>query len=133
MRYLIDTDICIYIMNKRPPGVIKKFKQFKPGEIGVSAITVSELWFGVSKSIHQEKNRRRLEEFVAPFEILSYDEHAAQKYGDIRAELEKHGRLIGPLDMLIAAHAMSRDLILVTNNESEFKRIKNLEIENWAG
>ncbi len=133
MNYLIDTDICIYIMNKRPPSVIKRFKQFKPGEIGVSAITVSELQFGVSKSVHKEKNRQRLEDFLAPFEILPYDEAAAKKYGDIRAELEKRGRLIGPLDLLIAAHAMSLDLTLVTNNESEFGRIKKLKMENWTG
>ncbi len=132
MRYLIDTNICIYIMNKRPVDVIRKFKQFEPGEISISSITVSELQYGVEKSVQQKKNRLRLEEFMAPFRILPYDEFAAITYGTIRFQLEKQGHPIGPLDLLIAAHALSQKLILVTNNEKEFKRIKNLKVENWA-
>jgi len=132
MKYLIDTNICIYIMNKRPEEVIKRFKQFELGEIGLSAITVSELQYGVAKSIHYEKNQQRLEEFITPLEILTYDEMAAMAYGDIRFQLEKSGQPIGPLDLLIAAQALSQNLILVTNNDKEFKRIKNLEVENWT-
>ncbi len=132
MKYLIDTNICIYIMNERPIEVIRKFKKYPIGEIGVSAITVSELQYGVTKSIHKGKNRRRLEEFLFPFDILSYDELAAGVYGIIRAQLEESGKLIGPLDLLIAAQALSRDLTLVTNNEKEFKRIKKLKVENWV-
>ncbi|MFC1856823.1 type II toxin-antitoxin system VapC family toxin [Thermodesulfobacteriota bacterium] len=131
MKYLIDTNICIYIMNSRPPEVIKKFKQFEPGEIGISAITVSELQYGIAKSKHRKKNQLRLEEFLIPLEILVYDEKAAGVYGDIRFQLEKLGRPIGPLDLLIAAQAVSRKLILVTNNDEEFNRIKNLKVENW--
>ena len=132
MKYLIDTNICIYIMYKRPKEIIKKFRQFEPGEIGISTITVSELQYGISKSEHRKKNQLRLEEFITPLEILNYDEEAAWAYGDIRFQLEKRGRPIGPLDLLIAVQAASRDLILVTNNDKEFKRIKKLKVENWT-
>jgi tRNA(fMet)-specific endonuclease VapC len=132
MKYLIDTNICIYVMNKRPIDVIKRFKQFNPGEIGISTITVSELQYGVAKSKHRKENQHRLDEFIAPLEILVYDEIAARTYGDIRFQLEKRGKLIGPLDILIAAHALSQNLIMVTNNDKEFMRIKNLEVENWT-
>jgi len=132
MKYLIDTNICIYIMNKKPVDVIQKFKQVKIGEIGISTITISELQFGISKSNQRQKNEIRLNEFLFPIEILSYDEAAARAYGDIRYELEKSGNPIGPLDLLIAAHALSRKLIIVTNNDKEFKRIKKLKVENWA-
>jgi len=132
MKYLIDTNICIYIMNKRPKEIIKKFKKFQPGEIGISTITVSELQYGISKSSHKKENQLRLAKFLIPLEIINYDEEAAVAYGDIRFELEKRGRPIGPLDQLIAAQATSRGLILVTNNDKEFKRIKKLRIENWV-
>ena len=132
MKYLIDTNICIYIINKRPAAVIRKFKQFELGEIGISTITVSELQYGVAKSTYRKKNEVRLEEFLAPLEILTYDQTAARVYGDIRFQLEKRGRPIGPLDLLIAAHAISQDLVLITNNDKEFKRIKKLQIENWT-
>ncbi len=133
MKFLIDTNICIYIMNKRPPDVIGKFKEIEVGMIAISSITVSELQYGVSKSNFKKQNLTRLEEFLTPFEILSYDQMAAKHYGEIRSMLEKQGHIIGPLDMLIAAHAISRGLILVTNNEKEFKRIQSLKVENWAG
>ena len=132
MKYLIDTNICIYIMNKRPAKVINTFKQFEPGDIAISAITVSELQYGIAKSKHKKKNQIRLEEFLIPFEILAYDEKAAGVYGDIRFQLEKNGQPIGPLDLLIAAQAICLKLILVTNNDKEFGRIENLEVENWA-
>ena len=132
MKYLIDTNICIYIMNKRPAGVIKKFKQFDLGEVGISTITVSELQYGVAKSTHRNENQQRLEQFIAPLDILPYDEMAAGAYGDIRFQLDKNGQPIGPLDLLIAAHALSQNLILVTNNDKEFKRIKSLKVENWT-
>ena len=132
IKYLIDTNICIYIMNKRPIGIIHKFKQFDVGEIGVSTITVSELQYGVSKSKNRRLNKQRIEEFLSPLEILPYDEIAATIYGDIRLQLEKRGEPIGPLDLLIAAHALSRNLVLISNNEKEFKRVKNLKVENWV-
>jgi tRNA(fMet)-specific endonuclease VapC len=132
MKYLIDTNICIYIMNKRPIKVIQKFKQFDVGEICVSTITVSELQYGVVKSKNHRLNRQRVQEFLSPLEIIPYDESAANMYGDIRYQLEKRGEPIGPLDLMIAAHALSGNFVLVTNNEKEFKRIKQLKIENWA-
>ncbi len=132
IKYLIDTNICIYIMNKRPIGIIHKFKLFDVGEIGVSTITVSELQYGVSRSKNRKLNKQRIKEFLSPLEILPYDEIAAGIYGDIRLQLEKRGEPIGPLDLLIAAHALSRNLVLISNNEKEFKRIKKLKVENWV-
>jgi tRNA(fMet)-specific endonuclease VapC len=120
-------------MNRKPIEVIQKFKDTEIGQIGISSITVSELHYGVSKSKFRKQNVKRLEEFLIPFEILPYDENAAKFYGEIRAQLESQGRLIGPLDLLIAAHAMSNNLVLVTNNEKEFSRITSLKIENWVG
>ncbi len=104
---------------------------FEPGDIAISAITVSELQYGVAKSSNPLKNQTRLDEFLVPFEILPYDSEVAKAYGTIRVNLEKQGIPIGPLDFLIAAHALARNLILVTNNEKEFARIQNLRIENW--
>jgi len=131
IKYLIDTNICIYIMNKRPIGIIHKFKQFDVGDIGVSTITVSELEYGVAKSKNRRLNEQRVEEFLSPLEILPYDEIAASIYGDIRLQLEKCGESIGPLDLLIAAHSLSRNLVLISNNEKEFKRVKKMKVENW--
>jgi len=132
IKYLIDTNTCIYIMNKRPIEIIQKFKQFDVGEIGVSTITVSELYYGICKSKKHSLNKQRVEEFLSPLEILPYDENVAGIYGDVRFQLEKRGEPIGPLDLLIAAHALSRNLVFVTNNEKEFKRIKSLKVENWV-
>jgi len=132
MNFLIDTNICIYIINKRPPEVIQKFKDKEVGQIGISSITVSELQYGVSKSKFKKQNLRRLEEFLTPFQILPYDEPASKFYGEIRSQLESQGTIIGPLDLLIAAHALSQNLVLVTNNEKEFKRIPSLKVENWV-
>jgi tRNA(fMet)-specific endonuclease VapC len=132
MNFLIDTNICIYIMNKRPSDVINRFKKTDVGMIGISSITVSELQYGVVKSKYQNQKLKRLEEFLMPFEILAYDQMAANCYGEIRSKLEKQGHIIGPLDLLIAAHALSKGLILVTNNEKKFKRIKSLKVENWV-
>ena len=119
-------------MNKRPIGIIHKFKQFDVGEIGVSTITVSELQYGAAKSKNRKLNEHRVEEFLSPLEILPYDEIATTVYGDIRFELEKSGTPIGPLDLLIAAQTLSRNLILITNNEKEFKRVHKLKVENWV-
>ena len=132
MKYLIDTKICIYIMNQRPPDVINKFKNFEVGDIGVSSITVAELQYGVEKSGHPRMNQGRLDAFIAPFDIVGFDQSAASAYGGIRFQLEMQGRPIGPLDLLIAAQALAGELILVTNNEKEFKRIEGLKVQNWA-
>jgi tRNA(fMet)-specific endonuclease VapC len=132
MKYLIDTNICIYIMNNRPTDVIQKFKKINIGEIGVSTITISELQYGVAKSQSRTNNQIRLDEFIAPLEILPYDRAAAKAYGDIRYQLEKIGQTIGPLDLLIASQAMSQNLIIITNKDREFVRIRKLKVENWV-
>jgi tRNA(fMet)-specific endonuclease VapC len=132
MMFLIDTNICIYIMNAHPQEVVKKFREIGVGNICISSITVSELHYGVCRSKQIQKNIKRLEEFLIPFEIISYDESASNYYGKIRSHLEKQGAVIGPLDMLIAAHALSKNLTLITNNEKEFKRVKSLKVENWV-
>ncbi|NNK02645.1 MAG: type II toxin-antitoxin system VapC family toxin [Desulfatitalea sp.] len=132
MKYLLDTNICIYIMNRRPSEIIHKFKKFDVGDIGVSIITVSELQYGAAKSKNPKLNLQRVEEFLMPIEILLYDYVAAKSYGEVRLNLEKRGEIIGPLDMLIAAHALSNDIVLVTNNEKEFQRVDHLKIENWT-
>ena len=132
MNYLIDTNICIYIMNQRPPELVQKFKKFEIGQIGISSITVSELNYGVAKNQQKKSNTKRLEEFLTPFVILPYDENVSKYYGTIRSHLESQGNVIGPMDMLIAAQAISENLTLVTNNEKEFQRIDSLKVENWA-
>ncbi len=130
--YLLDTNICIYIINKKPQTVIEKIKTLKPSQVKLSSISVGELEYGVSKSPNREKNRIALIDFISAFDILPFDDGDAEIYGLIRATLEKNGEVIGPYDMQIAAQAISNDLILVTNNEKEFKRIKNIKIENWV-
>jgi tRNA(fMet)-specific endonuclease VapC len=132
MHFLIDTNICIYIMNNHPPEVTRRFKNTEVGDVGVSSITISELQYGISKSKRKKENQQRLDEFLIPFEILPYDEIASICYGEIRAKLEERGVVIGPLDLLIAAQALSRELVLITNNEKEFKRIQSLKVEDWV-
>ncbi len=132
MKCLLDTNICIYIIKRKPLDVIERFNQFKISQIGISSITLSELLYGVSKSSKPEQNQIALTQFIAPLEILSYSDDAAHHYGPLRAHLEKQGTLIGSLDMLIAAHALSINCTLVTNNEKEFSRIPNLKINNWV-
>jgi tRNA(fMet)-specific endonuclease VapC len=102
------------------------------GEIGVSSITVSELWYGVAKSQRRKANRRALRQFLLPLTVATFDETAAQAYGEIRAALEENGRPISAMDMLIAAHAVSEGVVLVTNNEREFARVPDLTVENWV-
>lgn len=132
MKYLLDTNICIYIIKKKPEHVRKKFNSFPMGSIGISSITLSELEFGIHKSSMPDKNRLALDEFILPLEILNFDSHASRFYGKIRYVLESKGKPIGSLDTLIAAHALSRKLTLITNNIKEFKRVPALKIENWV-
>ena len=132
MKYLLDTNICIYVIRKKPAGVIKRFRTIEISHAGISSITLSELLYGVSKSSRPGQNLKALAMFAAPLEIPAYDDEAAQHYGILRARLEKQGTPIGSMDMLIAAHALSMDCILVTNNEKEFSRVPGLKIENWA-
>jgi len=131
MKLMLDTNICIYIIKQKPAPVLKRFLEYQLGDIGISAITLSELRFGVSKSLHREKNAEALGEFIIPLEIVAFEEEAAVAYGDIRAALEKAGTPIGAMDMLIAAHAISRGVSLVTNNTREFSRISGLTLADW--
>lgn len=132
MKYMLDTNICIYIIKKKPVNVLDRFKESPVGSIGISAITLAELQYGIMKSANPEKNQDALDRFLTPLEILDFDYLSTIEYGVIRAGLERKGTPIGPLDTLIAAHAKSTDVILVTNNEREFERIPRLKIENWT-
>ena len=132
MKYMLDTNICIYLIKQKPPKVLKHFKSHAVGDIGISSITLAELRYGVSKSQHVEKNRQALDEFMLPLEIEDFDEHAAAEYGSVRADLEKGGKLIVSMDMLIGAHALALGAILVTNNTKEFRQIKNLKVIDWT-
>jgi tRNA(fMet)-specific endonuclease VapC len=131
MKLMLDTNICIYIIKQQPVAVLKRFLEYQIGDIGISSITLSELRYGVAKSTHQEKNTKALDEFITPLEVVSFDEEAAHVYGNIRATLEKAGTPIGSMDMLIAAHAVSSGIPLVTNNAREFVRIPALNIIDW--
>ena len=132
MEYLLDTNICIYIIKQRPINVFERFKSLSIGSLGISSITLAELQYGIMKSSSPEKNRDALDRFITPLEIIDFDFNATIAYGKIRADLERNGIPIGPLDTLIASHAKSLDLVLVTNNEKEFNRISGLKVENWT-
>jgi len=129
--YLLDTDICIYVINARPAKVLARFRQERMGGIGISSVTAAELAYGVTKS-GSERNRRALEMFLAPLEILPFDASAIWKYGELRTELERRGQPIGTLDTMIAAHALALNTVMVTNNIREFSRVSGLRVENWA-
>ncbi len=131
MKILLDTNICIYLLKNNYPKVRAHFDQYRAGEVGVSSITVAELWFGVEKSRQRERSSEILGEFLSPLEVVSFDSAAASCYGQVRADLERQGKTIGPLDMLIAAHALSSNLTLVTNNLREFSRVSGLYCTNW--
>lgn len=132
MTYMLDTNICIYAMKKKPEQVLKRLKETLYNGVCISSITLAELEYGMKHSSNPEKNARALLRFLVPFSILPFDPAAAAEYGEIRAHLQRQGTPIGPLDMLIAGHARSEGLILVTNNVKEFERVPGLIIENWA-
>ena len=132
MKYMLDTNICIYLIKQKPPQVLKHFKTHVVGDIGISSVTIAELRYGVAKSQRVEKNRQALDEFILPLEIADFDEKAAERYGTVRSTLEKAGNPIGHMDMLIGAHALSLGITLVTNNTREFKQIRNLKVEDWT-
>lgn len=129
---MLDTNICIYIIKNKPLNVLEELKKCDVGDIILSSITVSELVYGAYKSQFVEKNLKAIEHFLVPFDVAEYDYKAAFEYGKIRATLEKQGQPIGSLDMLIAAHAKSLDITLVTNNLKEFERVEALKLENWV-
>lgn len=129
---MLDTNICIYIIKNRPQSVRKHFSTYSIGELCISSITVSELMYGTYKSEHTQKNLQALENFLLPFEIVDYDYSASIQYGKIRADLEKKGTVIGNMDMQIAGHALALDVVLVSNNLKEFKRVNHLRLDNWV-
>lgn len=131
MKVMWDTNTCIALIKRRPVHVLQKFDEYVVGDIGISVITLAELRYGVSKSQHQSKNQIALDEFILPLEIAAWDESATQRYGELRSTLEKLGTPIGALDTLIAAHALSLGVTLVTNNTREFKRVLGLNVVDW--
>ena len=131
MRYLLDTNTCIYIIKCSPPEVYDRFKQLHVGDVGISAITCCELQFGVAKSSRPEENQLALAEFLGPLEVRDFPARAAIAFGQIRAHLQRAGTPIGNYDLLIAAHAVHEGFTLVTNNTKEFNRVPGLKVENW--
>jgi tRNA(fMet)-specific endonuclease VapC len=132
MKYMLDTNICIYIIKKKPGKVLQTFQALNVGDVCISAITFAELQYGVYKSQQQKRNKVALLNFLTPIEILPFTDKAMSLYGEIRADLEKRGQIIGAYDLLIAAHALSENLVLVTNNTKEFNRIPKLRLQNWT-
>jgi len=132
VRFLLDTNICIYIRQRRPPGVLARFQRLRPGEAAISLITYGELAYGVEKSRFREQATKQLMELAGLLPVMGLPLQAGQFYGTIRAALEVKGEIIGNNDLWIAAHARAAGLTLVTNNEREFRRIQGLKIQNWV-
>ena len=132
MKYLLDTNICVYLIRGKSQEALQNLAQHSMMDIGISSITLAELQFGVHKSNRSEQNQQALEQFLVPLTTIDFDHSAAITYGQIRAYLEGQGSAIGSLDTLIAAHALSRDLTLVTNNTKEFSRVPGLLVEDWT-
>ena len=130
--YLLDTNICIFAINKRPANVLEIIKKKSKSGIYISSLTVAELEYGVENSKHIEDNRIALLKFLSIFNVLNFDDMDAAPYGKLKTKLKKTGQIIGPIDMLLAAQAISKELIFVTNNVDEFKRIDGLKIEDWT-
>ncbi|MBR5110097.1 MAG: type II toxin-antitoxin system VapC family toxin [Clostridia bacterium] len=132
MKFMLDTNIIAYAKNNRPENVLKRLTQYHPEDLCISAITMAELEFGVCNSSRPDQNRMALLLFLSRISVIPFDADAAREYGMIRADLTKKGTLIGANDLLIAAHARSLGLTLVTNNTREFERVENLRVENWV-
>lgn len=132
MILLLDTDTCIYLIRTKPPGVLRRFEEYSVGDIGVSSVTAAELHFGTRRSRRPAQNEQALTQFLLPLTVAGFNDYAASTYGHVRAALEKAGTPIGPLDTLIAAHALSLGVTLVTNNVREFSRVPGLKLDNWV-
>jgi tRNA(fMet)-specific endonuclease VapC len=132
VRFLLDTNICIHIRQRRPPEVLARFQRLRPGEAAISVITYGELAYGVEKSRFREQATKQLMELAGLLPVMELPLRAGQFYGTIRAALEVKGEIIGNNDLWIAAHAKAAGLTLVTNNEHEFQRIQGLKIQNWV-
>ena len=132
MRYMLDTNICIYAIKKKPKEVIEQLLKHCEDEYFISVITYSELIYGAEKSSMPERNKVAINTFLSNITILNFDSIAGNEFGRIKSQLENRGQIIGTMDMLIAAHAISSKCVLVTNNEREFNRVSGLIVENWA-
>lgn len=132
MRFMLDTDTCVFLIRKSPASVLKKLTSLKPGDVGVSVVTLAELEYGVAKSSKQNVNAEALSEFCVPLEIAGFGEKAARSYGEVRAALERAGTPIGSMDMMIGSHALSLGVTLVTHNTREFSRIEGLKLADWV-
>ena len=131
MKYMLDTNICIGLIRQKPQKLIRRLTRCAPGEVGVSSITIAELAHGANKSNRIEQNLSALEQFLLPIEVADFDQRASAAYGVVRAYLEREGKVIGSMDMLIGAHALSLGVVVVTNNIDEFQRIPKLKVEDW--
>lgn len=129
--WMLDTDTCSYILRRRPGTVALRFKRANPGTIGISSVVLAELYYGANLHPNRAALRKDIREFASGLALVSWDGEAADHYGDIRAELERIGKPIGAMDMMIAAHARSRNEVLVTNNTKHFLRVPRLKVENW--
>lgn len=132
MKYMLDTNICIYLIKKKPSQVIDHLRSLQISDVCLSSITLAELEYGVENSQRPDQNHWALTEFLAPIDILSFDDTAAKRYGVLRASLKKAGKMIGAMDLLIASHALSLGLVLVTNNIREFQQVEKLSVQNWV-
>lgn len=132
LRYLLDTSFCIALIRRVSRRAEEKLVEHAAPEVAVSALTVAELEYGVARSREPERNRAKLDGFLQPLQILAFDDAAAVAYGPVRAGLERRGRMIGPIDTLLAAQALSLDLTMVTNNTGEFERVEGLRVEDWT-
>jgi tRNA(fMet)-specific endonuclease VapC len=131
MKLMLDTAICIDLIRKRPSSVLSRFTSHSIGDIGISTITLAELEYGVSASSRPATNRQALHKFVSPLEVAPFDREATTVYGDLRSALESKGQTIGSMDLLIAAHAVSLGVRLITHNVREFERVLGLRVEDW--
>ncbi len=132
MRFMLDTNICIYLIKHRPQRLLNRFGRTPVGDLGISTVILAELEYGAAKSSRPEQNRSALTGFITPLEVVPFSNAAARLYGRIRALLEEKGKTIGSMDLLIAAHALSLSVRIVTSNEAEFKRVPGLRVENWV-
>lgn len=130
--FLLDTNICIYIIKEKPRQVLEKFEQIDPSAVGISVITLAELEYGAAKSADPQKNYQVIEDFVTYLDVFNWDVRVSRIYGEVRADLEQKRTPMGLLDTQIAAHCLSLDRVLVTNNGREFERIPDLKLENWV-
>lgn len=130
--FMLDTNICIYIIKKRPESILKKFKKYKNQNVYISVITLAELQYGVERSSSKKFNQKIINDFISHLFVVPWDKESAVQYGKLRNTLNEKGTPVGNMDLMIASHALSLDFNLVTNNVKEFKRVPNLKYENWV-